>query len=235
MNIPLFDGERIVAVAGVGNKRAEYDERDLRQLRLLMEGWWQIATRKKAEQELRKYAADLEAANQTLQELNRLAESATRAKSEFLANMSHEIRTPLTAILGYSELLSSPRRSSAEQRECLETIRRNGEALLQLINDILDLSRIEAGKLVGEKARCPLRPFSTTSSPRYGSGPSRKGWRWSSTAGRRFPIPSRPTPGGYAKSLLTWSATRSSSRKRERSGLPSAAWPRTMDRGGSSL
>jgi PAS domain S-box-containing protein len=159
MNVPVFDGQRIVAIAGVGNKPADYDERDQRQLQILMEGWWQITTRKKAQEELQQYAAELESANQTLKELNRLAESATRAKSEFLANMSHEIRTPLTAILGYCELLSSPRRSPGEKREWLDTIRRNGEALLRLINEILDLSRIEAGKLAAEKARCPLRPL----------------------------------------------------------------------------
>ena len=65
----------------------------------------------------------------------------------------------MTAILGYSELLSSPEFSSEERREFLDTIRRNGEALLQLINDILDLSRIEADKLPVSKMQVPLYPI----------------------------------------------------------------------------
>ena len=157
MNIPVFQGDRIVAVAGVGNKSTDYDEGDLRQLQLLMDGWWQIVMRKKTQEELHQHAVAIELANQTLKELNQVAESATRAKSEFLANMSHEIRTPMTAILGFSDLLLSPNLPYNEQREFLAGIQRNGKALLELIDDILDLSRIEADRLTLEKMDCPLR------------------------------------------------------------------------------
>jgi len=94
-----------------------------------------------------------------LREKREQAEAANRAKSEFLANMSHEIRTPMTAVLGYSELLASPDLTSVEQRDFLAEVQRNGQTLLTLIGDILDLSQIEAGKLILEKSDCHLQPL----------------------------------------------------------------------------
>jgi PAS domain S-box-containing protein len=73
------------------------------------------------------------------------AENANRTKSEFLANMSHEIRTPMNAVLGYTELLSSLM-TDQTQKNYIESIKSSGRSLLTLINDILDLSKIEAGK-----------------------------------------------------------------------------------------
>jgi len=102
-----------------------------------------ITERKRVEEDLRK-------AKET-------AEAADRAKSEFWANMSHEIRTPMTAIMGFADVLISSDPPPAERRKHLQTIRRNGEHLLAIINGILDLSKIEAEKLELEPTYCSPR------------------------------------------------------------------------------
>jgi PAS domain S-box-containing protein len=89
-----------------------------------------------------------------LRERTKQALLATRAKSEFLTNMSHEIRTPMTSILGYADLLMDDSLTAADRKTFLTTVRRNGEQLLQLINDILDLSKIESGKMVMNLRPC---------------------------------------------------------------------------------
>lgn len=84
------------------------------------------------------------------------AEAATRAKSAFVANVSHEIRTPLGAMLGFTELLLNPRQAPSDRMNCAMTIKRNGELLARIIDDLLDLSKIEADRLEIEKVRFSL-------------------------------------------------------------------------------
>jgi len=130
-----------------------------------------ITERKRAEKELRKYQQHLEnmveartaelqkeiterrraeealqQAKEAAEKAQRAAEAANRAKSEFLANMSHELRTPLNAVLGFSQLMERDPAATATQQENLRIINRSGEHLLTLINDILEMSKIEAGR-----------------------------------------------------------------------------------------
>ncbi|XOZ32276.1 ATP-binding protein [Halomonadaceae bacterium KBTZ08] len=106
----------------------------------------EVSERVRSEQALRRSEEELLNAKQRAEELADKAEEANRAKSEFLANMSHEIRTPMNAVIGYTELLERTI-TDDRQRGYLESIKAGSRSLLTLINDILDLSRVEAGKM----------------------------------------------------------------------------------------
>ncbi|MEN6458967.1 MAG: PAS domain S-box protein [Thermoguttaceae bacterium] len=148
---PMLHADRLFgALAVYADRPNAFDGEELRLLSELAADLAFALQSIEEEQERRRVESDLMRAKF-------VAEAANRAKSEFLANMSHEIRTPMTAILGFADLLGASALSASEQAECIEAIRGNGESLLGLIGDILDLSKIEAEKLTLEKESCSLR------------------------------------------------------------------------------
>ena len=106
-----------------------------------------LSDQAKLTRDLERIRVDLEERNKQLEEARAAAVEATQAKSEFLANMSHEIRTPLAAIIGFADLLTEDQSDPRSRSSMLETVRRNGEHLLALVSEILDLSKIEAGRM----------------------------------------------------------------------------------------
>ena len=129
-------------------KQAEESIGDMRQVNTQLQ--LEVAERQRAETALREAKVSAEHALG-------VAEAANRAKSVFLANMSHELRTPLNAILGFSELMSFSSNLTSEQQENLETIGHSGDALLSVIDNVLDFSKVEAGQMEMETRAVDLR------------------------------------------------------------------------------
>ena len=143
--------EATQAIAG-GNLNQQVSAPQVNELGILAQAFNQMA------QQLKASFTALEKTNESLEirveertiELKKAketADSANQAKSEFLANMSHELRTPLNAILGFTQVMQRDSSLKGEQRENLGIISRSGEHLLSLISDVLDMSKIEAGRI----------------------------------------------------------------------------------------
>jgi signal transduction histidine kinase/CheY-like chemotaxis protein len=115
-----------------------------------------------------------------VEKLKEKAEAASEAKSQFLANMSHEIRTPMNGILGMTELAMQAE-SAEEQKECLSTLRSSGDALLAILNDLLDLSKIEAGKFEIEEEPFSVRELVADAGKMFTYRMREKGLRFEST------------------------------------------------------
>jgi PAS domain S-box-containing protein len=151
--IPIIRNERIMAVLGIGNKPEDYTSYDLEIASRLADYAWDITERKQMEvalaEERNQLARRVEERTADLSRANSNLARALRVKDEFLANMSHELRTPLNAILGLSESLGEQIAGplNEKQHKYITTISESGHHLLALINDILDLAKIEAGQI----------------------------------------------------------------------------------------
>ncbi|NJM93629.1 MAG: response regulator [Cytophagales bacterium] len=109
--------------------------------------------------ELLRLNQEMKVANKQLQEEKERAEASTKAKTEFLANMSHELRTPLNGVIGIAEILSGSNNCTPEQKQLVDSIHKLSNLLLNLINDVLDFSKIESGKVelvCSEEGLAPL-------------------------------------------------------------------------------
>ncbi len=158
-----YSWEEMIEKLGLNDRllilKKPFDSIEVRQLACALTEKWNLARKARLKlYELQRMVEtrthDLERTHDKLAAARDEAEAASRAKSNFLANMSHEIRTPMTAILGFAENLLDPEQPESDRLNAARTILRNGEYLLAIINDILDISKIEASAMTIERAAC---------------------------------------------------------------------------------
>ena len=130
LSLPVIVNNEIKAVVSVANKSEDYIGKDIKQVVLLTDTFWKVFERKQYDEKL---VLAIEK-----------AEESDRLKSAFLANMSHEIRTPMNGILGFAGMLKEKNISTAERDNYIDVIEKSGQRMLNTINDLMDISRIES-------------------------------------------------------------------------------------------
>ncbi|NVN93923.1 MAG: PAS domain S-box protein [Bacteroidetes bacterium] len=163
ITIPMISGNECIGFVGFDSvvNTHYYTEKEITLLQLFSHLLVNVKNRTKTEKKLLETNKNLEIATTTATEMASKAEMANKAKSVFLANMSHEIRTPLNAIIGFSQLMNRDPLLSSNQKEYNVSIIRASEHLLTLINDILELSKVEAGRVVLNPTNINLHSFLT--------------------------------------------------------------------------
>jgi len=141
LNIPVFDGDRIVAVAGVGNKSTDYDETDVIQLRLLMDGMWRLIHRRRAEEALRQARDDLE---RRVEERTRELARSNAELERFASVASHDLQEPLRKVVAFGDRLAEACGSALDEsgRDYLDRMQNAARRMQGLISDLLAYSRV---------------------------------------------------------------------------------------------
>ncbi len=159
--VPIYSDTQCVLQLCVAGKTGAYTNADTEQLRLVGNDLWALVRRHRTEH--------------ALAEAKEAAEAASRTKSAFLSNMSHEIRTPLNAIIGFAQVLTRDEALGSRQLDQARIIVQSGQHLLDLINDVLDISKIEAGKLTLTPTDFKLHDLLTDLTQMFGMRAEAKG------------------------------------------------------------
>jgi len=129
--VPVVEDGDLEAIILLGNKESAYDYSDVKQVILLLNSFWKLLSKQRWQEEL------IEAKER--------AEESDRLKTAFLASMSHEIRTPMNGILGFAELLKESDLTGEQQQQYIDIILQSGDRMVNLINELVDISKIETG------------------------------------------------------------------------------------------